>query len=218
MVAEQSSRSATELPNTMNLTQGEIDFSIPADGEQIRVIGAIGDQVVTGNLTEAANIKDGFAVSDVENDILKMATLERHHASGKIGKGFIKGFGLKRGAIAGTVGHDHHNLIVIGVDDASMKKAVEAVVELKGGLVAVDGDEVLATLPLPVAGLMSDEPMETVRQNYDVMIAAAHKLGSTLPDPMMTMSFMGLEVIPSLKLTDIGLVDVEKFELVDLFV
>lgn len=218
MVAEQSSRSATELPNTMNLTQGEIDFSIPADGEQIRVIGAIGDQVVTGNLTEAANIKDGFAVSDVENDILKMATLERHHASGKIGKGFIKGFGLKRGAIAGTVGHDHHNLIVIGVDDASMKKAVEAVVELKGGLVAVDGDEVLATLPLPVAGLMSDEPMETVRQNYDVMIAAAHELGSTLPDPMMTMSFMGLEVIPSLKLTDIGLVDVEKFEVVDLFV
>jgi len=218
MVTEHAAQGAISLPNTMNLTQDAIDFSIRAQGEQMRVIGAIGDQVVTGHLTESATVVDGFVVSDTERDILKMAVLERHHASGKIGKGFIKGFGLKRGALAGTVGHDHHNLIVIGTDDASMQAAVQAVIDMKGGLAAVDGDTVLATLPLPVAGLMSDEPMETVREKYDAMIAAAHELGSELPDPMMTMSFMGLEVIPSLKLTDIGLVDVEKFELVELFI
>lgn len=218
MVTEHAAQGAISLPNTMNLTQDAIDFTIRAQGEQMRVIGAIGDQVVTGHLTESATVVDGFAVSDTERDILKMAVLERHHASGKIGKGFIKGFGLKRGALAGTVGHDHHNLIVIGTDDASMQAAVQAVIDMKGGLAAVDGDTVLATLPLPVAGLMSDEPMETVREKYDAMIAAAHELGSELPDPMMTMSFMGLEVIPSLKLTDIGLVDVEKFELVELFI
>ena len=121
------------------------------------------------------------------------------------------------GAIAGTVAHDHHNLIVIGADDSSMQRAVQAVIDLQGGVVAVDGDTVLAELPLPVAGVMSDQPIDEVRSAYDAIIEAAQQLGSTLADPLMAMSFMGLEVIPALKLTDVGLVDVEQFKLVNLF-
>jgi adenine deaminase len=163
-------------------------------------------------------VADGEAVVDLERDLLKIATIERHHASGTIGLGFISGFGLKRGAIAGSVGHDHHNLIVIGADDASMAHAAQIVIDMGGGLAAVADNRVLGTLALPVAGLMTDAPMPEVRQRYDALIAAAQSLGSTMPDPFMAMSFMGLEVIPSLKLTDLGLVDVEAFQRVDLFV
>ncbi len=203
---------------SMNVKPGLLDFCIPARGEQIRVIGAIGDQVVTGHRLMPANVEGGEAVVDLERDLLKIATIERHHASGKIGLGFITGFGLQRGAIAGSVGHDHHNLIVIGADDASMAHAAQIVIDMGGGLAAVDDNRVLGTLALPVAGLMTDTPMDEVRQRYDALIAAAQSLGSTMPDPFMAMSFMGLEVIPSLKLTDLGLVDVEAFQLVDLFV
>lgn len=217
MIVNTEVTTSADFSDTINLTKDEIDFSIPAEGEQIRVIGVIPDQILTTHLIEPAKIEDGLVVADVERDILKMVVIERHHATGNIGKAFIKGFGLKRGAIAGTVGHDHHNLIVIGVDDASIKKAVDTIVELNGGLVVVDGDEVLATLPLPIAGLMSDEPVEIVREKYDAVMTAAHELGSEIPDPMMTMSFMALETIPSLKVTDMGVVDVEKFEFVDLF-
>jgi adenine deaminase len=161
---------------------------------------------------------DNEAIADPARDILKMAVVERYRASGNIGKAFIKGFGLKRGAIAGTVAHDHHNLVVIGADDASMQTAVRALVEMGGGLVAVDGETVLGRLSLPVAGLMSEAPLEQVRQEYDALINHAQTLGSTMPDPFMAMSFMALEVIPKLKLTDLGLVDVEQFKVVDLFV
>ena len=167
---------------------------------------------------ESATVVDGFAVSDIERDILKFAMVERHRASGHIGLGFIKGFGLQRGAIAGTVAHDHHNLAVIGVDDGSMQTAVRAITEMGGGLVLADRDQVLARLPLPVAGLLSELPIEDVRAQYDRLIAAARDLGNQMSDPFMVMSFMGLEVIPKLKLTDMGLVDVEQFKLVDLFV
>jgi adenine deaminase len=203
---------------SMNVRLDNLDFSIPANGNQIRVIEGVGDQVVTGHLVMDAKIENGEAVSDIERDILKMAVLERHRASGKIGKAFIKGFGLKRGALAGTVAHDHHNLVVIGADDASMRAAVRAVSDMGGGLVAMDGKTVLARLPLPVAGLMSEEPIGEVKRQYDACIAAAQQLGSTMHDPFMAMSFMALEVIPKLKLTDVGLVDVEKFEIVELFV
>ncbi|MCI0714230.1 MAG: adenine deaminase, partial [Chloroflexi bacterium] len=165
-----------------------------------------------------APVADGHIVSDVERDLLKFAVVERHRASGNIGRGLIKGIGLKKGAIAGTVAHDHHNLVVIGADDVSMMTAARAVGQMGGGLVTVDGETVLAELPLPIAGLMTDEPIETVREKMDTLLAAARDLGSPLHDPFMAMSFMALEVIPSLKLTDVGLVDVEKFEVVDLFV
>jgi adenine deaminase len=202
---------------SMNVKPGLLDFRIPARGEHMRVIGAVGDQVVTEHWMETVKVVDGEAVVDLERDLLKIATIERHHASGNIGLGFISGFGLKRGAIAGSVGHDHHNLIVIGADDASMAHAAQIVIDMGGGLAAVDDNRVLGTLALPVAGLMTDAPMPEVRQRYDALIAAAQSLGSTMPDPFMAMSFMGLEVIPKLKLTDLGLVDVDSFEIVDLF-
>lgn len=218
MKTEAAAIPSNDLPSSVHVRLDALDLTIPAASDRIRVIGGIGDQVVTGNLVAPGTVVDGMAVADTERDILKIAVVERHHASGKMGKGFIQGFGLKRGAIAGTVAHDHHNLIVIGADDRSMRRAVEAVVAMGGGLVAVEGDQVLGTLPLPVAGLMTEEPLEIVRQQYDALVAHAHSLGSTMPDPFMSMSFMGLEVIPSLKLTDHGLVDVEQFKLVDLFV
>ena len=218
MVAERRSARRIDLRSTVNIGSAALDFSIPAAGERIRVIGTVTDQVVTEHLVEPATIVEGYAVSDVARDILKFAMVERHRASGKIGLGFIKGFGLQRGAIAGTVAHDHHNLAVIGVDDDSMRAAVGAIGEMGGGLVVADGQQILARLPLSVAGLLSEAPIETVRGQYDRMIAAAHALGSQLADPFMVMSFMGLEVIPKLKLTDLGLVDVEQFKLVDLFV
>jgi len=218
MVAEKPALRAFPLKPSMNPRLDNLDLSIPAVGQTLRVIGGVGDQVVTGNLRFPAAILNGQAVVDTERDLLKMVVVERHHASGKIGKAFINGFGLKRGAIGGTVAHDHHNAVVIGVDDVSIRRALEAMVEIGGGLVAVDGDTVLGTLPLPVAGLMTEIPLEQARREYDAMVAHAQALGSSMPDPFMAMSFMALEVIPSLKLTDVGLVDVEQFKVVDLFV
>jgi adenine deaminase len=163
-------------------------------------------------------VVDGLAVADPTNDVLKMAVIERHHARGTMGLGFIQGIGLKRGAMAGTVAHDHHNLVIIGADDESMRLAAQAVADLGGGLVVVDDGKVQAVLPLPVAGLMSDRPIAEVRAAYDALRTAAAALGSPLHDPFMAMSFMALEVIPKLKLTDQGLVDVEQFAPVELFV
>jgi adenine deaminase len=206
------------LRSTMNVAPGAIDLRIPANGTRIRVIGGTDEQVVTARYEEDIKIVDGQAIADPDRDILKMVVVERHRASGKIGKAFIKGFGLKRGALAGSVAHDHHNLVVIGADDASMQRAAQAVIEMGGGLAVCDGEQVLATLALPVAGLMSEAPIAEVRRDYDALTASAQRLGSTMRDPFMAMSFMALEVIPYLKLTDLGLVDVEQFKVVDLFV
>jgi adenine deaminase len=218
MIIGQPDQRPFDLRSTVNVRRESLDFAIPARGQRIRVIGGIPDQVVTEHFIEDAAIIDGQAVADPARDVLKFMVIERHRATGNQGRGFIKGFGLRRGAIAGTVAHDHHNLTVIGSDDVSMRAAVEAVMEMGGGLVAVDGDQEMARLPLPVAGLMSEAPIEAVRAAYDDLLAAARELGSDLPDAFMTMSFMGLEVIPWLKLTDVGLVDVEQFKVVDLFV
>ncbi|HMM28462.1 MAG TPA: adenine deaminase [Aggregatilineaceae bacterium] len=210
---------AHQLPPCVNIDWQNVDFRIPARGRRLRVIGSIPNQLVTEHRVLDARLEDGCAVADPARDLLKMAVIERHLASGSLGKGFIQGIGLKRGAIAGTVAHDHHNLVVIGADDASMMTAVRAVERMGGGLVAVEGERVLAELPLPVAGLMSTAPIGDVRARLDGVLAAARDgLGSPLHDPFMAMAFMALEVIPSLKLTDAGLVDVDRFEVVDLFV
>ncbi|MCC6800879.1 MAG: adenine deaminase [Anaerolineae bacterium] len=210
---------AHQLPPCVNVNWSSVDFRIPARGRRIRVIGSIPNQLVTEHRVLDARLEDGYAVADLDRDLLKMAVIERHLASGSLGKGFIQGIGLKRGAIAGTVAHDHHNLVVIGADDASMMTAARAVERIGGGLVAVEGERVLAELPLPVAGLMSTAPISEVRARLDRVLAAARdELGSPLHDPFMAMAFMALEVIPSLKLTDAGLVDVDRFEVVDLFV
>ncbi len=204
--------------SSVNVAWDRVDFRIPARGRQVRVIGALENQLVTEERLLDARVVDGAAVADPVRDILKMAVIDRHTASGSQGLGFIQGFGLQRGALAGTVAHDHHNLVVIGADDASMWTAARAVADMRGGIAVADGDTVQARLPLPVAGLMSDQPIAAVRRAYDALIAAAANLGSPLHDPFMAMSFMALEVIPKLKLTDQGLVDVEQFALVDLFV
>jgi adenine deaminase len=193
-------------------------FNIPARGNRIRVIGSRPNQLITDHCILDAKNDHNSIIAHPQSDILKMAVIERHNRTGKMGLGFIQGFGLKRGAIAGTVAHDHHNLITIGADDHSMMTASRAAAEDGGGLAVAVGDHVAARLHLPIAGLMSDRPVGDVARSYSNLVSDARELGSSLADPFMAMSFMSLEVIPSLKLTDHGLIDVEKFKIVDLFV
>ena len=208
----------SSVRDTVRVAWDQLSFAIPAAGEHVRVVGVVPDQVVTEHLVEPAKVVDGLAVADPERDLLKMAVIERHRGTGNVGLGFVRGLGLRRGALAGSVGHDAHNLIVAGCDDTSMMTAARAVGDLGGGLVAAVGEEVLASVPLPIAGLMSDQPVEAVRRQMDRLVAAAQDLGSSLHDPFMALSFLALEVIPALKLTDQGLVDVEKFDFVPLWV
>lgn len=207
------------LTNTFQARVRPEMFAVSARGPRLRVIGSLPDQLITEARIRDAVCRDGQAVAEPWRDLLKIAVIERHRGTGNVGVGFIEGIGLKRGAIAGTVAHDHHNLIVIGCDDTSMTTASRAVAATNGGLVAAAGENVLASLPLPVAGLMSDRPIAEVRIAYAKLLSVAkQELGSPLRDPFMAMSFMALEVIPSLKITDQGLVDVEAFRKVDLFV
>ena len=203
--------------DTVHVEWERLSFAIPAQGERVRVIGIVPDQVITERLVELVEVVDGLAVADPERDLLKLAVIERHRGSGRVGLGFVRGLGLRRGALAGSVGHDAHNLIVAGCDDASMMAAARAVGELGGGLVAAAGEKVLASVPLSIAGLMSDQPVETVRSQMERLVEAARGLGSSLHDPFMTLGFLALEVIPALKLTDQGLVDVDKFDFVPLW-
>jgi adenine deaminase len=209
---------AATVPPSMHVDLGKIDFAVSADGNNVRVIEIVPQQVITHQLIEAVTVKNNQAVSDPTKDLLKMAVVERHSGTGNIGKGFVKGFGLKHGALASSVAHDSHNIIVVGTTDEDMRAALEAVVEMGGGLAAVSETKLLAGLALPVAGLMSLEPVQSVRDQLDSLIEVAHDMGTTLTDPFMTLSFLALPVIPELKLTDIGLVDVNKFEVVPLFV
>jgi len=211
---------ASVARDTVDVDPDALDFRIASPetgGGAIRVIGAIPDQLLTEHLTVEPKVEDGLLVADPERDLLEIAVVERHSGSGRTGLGFIRGFGLKHGALAGTFAHDHHNLVVIGADRTSMETAARAVIGAGGGLAVAEGDRVVEVLPLPVAGLMSEEPVEQVRATMDRLLAAARDLGSPLHDPFMAMSFVTLEVIPSLKITDRGLVDVDKFELVPLF-
>ncbi len=206
------------LPASMHVSADRLDFSVPARGRRMRVIETVPDQIVTRGAIDDACVVDGQAVSDPGRDLIKIAVVERHHGTGQRGVGFIRGFGLKRGALASTVAHDSHNIVAVGVQDSDLELAVRALVDMGGGLVAVDEGQVIASLPLPIAGLMSDRPMGEVCNGLDGLFAAARGLGTGLTDPFMTLSFMALPVIPALKITDKGLVDVEKFELVPLFV
>jgi adenine deaminase len=206
-----------EIRNTVSVDWSRVDFRIPVRSLRARVIGVVPGQVLTESLVMEPLVVGGWAVADPGRDLLKIAVIERHRSSGRVGLGFVKGIGLKRGAIASTVVHDHHNLIVIGADDRSMESAARAVAEEGGGQAAAVGENVLALLPLPVAGLMSDEPIERVRARMSGLIAAAGAMGSPLRDPFTTMAFLGLEVIPSLKLTDLGLVDGNAMRIVPLF-
>ncbi len=204
--------------HTVHVDVEALSFRIPARGRRLRVVGVVPDQVVTEELVMVARVVDGEAVADVQRDLLKLAVVERHRGSGRVGLGFVHGLGLKRGAIAGSVGHDCHNITVAGTNDAEMVTAVRAIQAMGGGLVAVLNGEVIGQVPLPIAGLMSDQPVEVVRRQMDALLDAARQLGSPLHDPFMQLGFLALEVIPKLKLTDQGLVDVEKFDFVPLWV
>jgi adenine deaminase len=205
------------LRSSMNVNWERVNLHIPADGKRGRIMGVIPNQLVTEHIVENLTIENGEVICDPGLDVAKIAVIERHLATGNFGLGLVKGIGLMRGAIASTIAHDSHNIVVIGADDASMLTAAHAVANMRGGMAAAAGETVLAALPLPIAGLMSDQPIETVRDQMGKMLRAAHQLGSHLHDPFMAMSFLALPVIPSLKITDKGLVDVDKFQIVPLF-
>ncbi|HEV8630568.1 MAG TPA: adenine deaminase C-terminal domain-containing protein, partial [Thermoanaerobaculia bacterium] len=211
-------RQRPPLPASVRIDWERVSFHLSAGGARARVLGLVPDQLVTHHLVEEVTVRDGVAVADPARDMLQMAVVERHHGSGRMGHGFVRGLGLRRGALASTVAHDHHNLVVAGADELSMATAARRAAALGGGLVAAAGETVLAEVPLPYAGLMSDRPIEEVRRQLDGALAAAHQLGAVLHDPFMALSFAALEVIPSLKLTDRGLVDVDRFELVPLWI
>ncbi len=205
------------LRGSINVARATLHFRIPARGRRVRVIEIVPNQIVTGAGEVEATISGGEAIADPSRDLLKIAVIERHTGSGRVGLGFVRGFGLRLGALASTVAHDTHNIIVTGTSDEAMRTAVEMILEMQGGLVAVAGREE-ARLPLPIAGLMSDEPLPVVAERMQVMLRMARRMGSTLEDPFMALSFLALSVIPAMKLTDRGLVDVGRHALVSLFV
>ena len=217
MLASRADFRQVPLQPSVHVDLTALDFSIAAGEGSARVIGVIPEQVVTEELRLEPTIENGYAVSDPARDLLKIAVIERHHRTGNVGLGLVHGVGLKRGAIASSVAHDSHNLVVIGTSDDEMRAAVAAITEMGGGQVVIAGGEVQASCPLPIAGLMSDQPLEAVAAQVESLTRASRELGCTLPDPLMTMSFLALAVIPSLKLTDLGLVDVGRFEIVPLF-
>ncbi len=211
-------RPMIEVRNTVHVRPlGDSSFRIPAKAGQARVMELIPDQIITRQIFAEPKRANGEVVSDTRNDILKIAVIERHHATGNIGLGLTKGFGLRSGAIAGSVGHDAHNINVVGTNDADMRACVAQIVKMQGGFAVADAGEIVATVPLPIAGLLSDKPLPDVKEQLDLANAAAAKLGCRVKEPFMALSFMALSVIPELKLTDRGLVDVNQFKIVDLF-
>jgi len=192
-------------------------FRIPHSGGKARVIEVIPSQIITRVSYEQVESIDGWVTSDVKADILKLSVVERHRASGRIGLGLVKGFGLKRGAIASSVAHDSHNVIVVGVSDEEIFRAVEVVRDMGGGLAVVRGNETLAKTPLEIAGLMSGQPLKILATQLRAVREAAYGIGCILKEPFMSLSFLALPVIPELKLTDRGLVDVNRFMIVPLF-
>jgi adenine deaminase len=194
------------------------DFALPFAGGEARAIGLIPDQVVTEALVVTPTVVDGRIVADPGADLVKIAVVERHLATGRIGHGLLTGSGLARGALASTVAHDAHNLVVVGVDDADMAFAVSRLAEVGGGIVAVADGAVLAECALPVAGLLSDEPLDVVIAASRACNDAAAGLGWSGATPFLTLAFLALSVIPHLKLTDRGLVDVDRFAIVPLAV
>lgn len=197
---------------------GPEQFRIPWQGGRARVIGLVPGQIVTESLIDEPTHRAGEVVADPGRDLAKIAVVERHLGTGRVGLGLVRGFGLQRGALGSTVAHDAHNVVVVGMSDASMAFAVRRLANIGGGIVVVDGAEVLAELPLPVAGLLSDAPLEDVVARSRAIVAAARELGCTVEAPFQLLAFLALSVIPSLKLTDRGLVDVNRFELVPLAV
>lgn len=198
--------------STMNLSyHADTDFRVAAppgaENKRIRVIEIVPNQIITKTAFETPKIAGAEVVADPSRDILKLVVIERHRATGNVGVGFVRGFGLQRGALGSTVAHDAHNVVVVGTNDGDILRAVEALEKMRGGQVAIADGKVQAALPLPIAGLVSDQPLETVIDQISQLNAAAARLGCKLPAPFMSLSFLSLSPIPELKLTDQGLVD-----------
>jgi adenine deaminase len=209
------------LCQTIKITRGReaADFHLHADGSSVAawVIQVFPDQIINKRKSAVLDVAGGNVLADPGEDILKLAVIERYGKNGNIGLTFVNGFGLESGALASSVSHDHHNIVVVGADDASMACCVRAIERLQGGLVACKGDEVLAELPLPVGGLISDKKAGCVIEALQKMNQAAHDLGCRLPAPYMSLSFISLPTVPELGLTDMGLVDVEAHRIISQF-
>ncbi len=218
LIARSVPPAAMALPGSVNVDWEKIgDLSIPAKGSTARIIGVVPGQIVTRQIQDTVRTVDGNVVADPARDILKIAVIERHKGTGRFSVGLIQGFGLKQGALASTVAHDSHNIIVVGANDADMLAAARKAADMGGGITVVSGGEVLAALPLPIAGLMSDRTVEEVNSALERVILAARGLGCTLDAPFATLSFMALTPIPELKLTDQGLFDSVNFAFTSLF-
>lgn len=192
------------------------DLRIPAQvGQTFPVIEIVPHQIVTRRLDERPPVVAGAVVADVSRDLLKLVVVERHRATGNIGRGLVRGFGLRRGALATSVAHDSHNVVVVGADDDSIALAVRTVAEDEGGLAVVADGAVLGRLPLPVMGLLSLQPLEEVARLLDELEQQARMLGCSVPAPFAVLSFLALPVIPELKLTDRGLVDARAVQLLE---
>jgi adenine deaminase len=205
-----------ELKDTVRIKSPTAQsLKIAPAGETYSVIQIVPGQIVTKKVVEKIQVVNGVVACDLERDILKLVVVERHKASGNIGVGLVKGFGLKKGALASSVAHDSHNIIAVGADDLDILKAIEEINRLQGGLVVCANLEILASLPLPIAGLLSPEPLDIVVSQYEIVERAAASLGNLPPAPFAILSFLALPVIPELRLTDLGLVDVVQFKLID---
>ena len=189
-------------------------LKMAADDETYPVIEIIPGQIITRKVMDKVKAVDGAVMPDVEGDILKLVVVERHKASGNVGVGLVKGFGLKKGALASSVAHDSHNIIAVGTNDLDILKAIEEINRLQGGLVVCANLEVLASLPLPIAGLLSPEPLDVVVSQHEILEKTAASLGRLPPSPFVILSFLALPVIPELRLTDLGLADVTQFKLI----
>lgn len=189
------------------------DFRVVGDGRSFPVIGVLPGKIITGHLTMDLPARSGEVLCDPAQDAIRVAVVERHGMNGNIGRGFVNGFGLKHGAIGSTVGHDSHNICVVGVSEADMALAVNHLRNIGGGFVVVRDGVVLADLPLPIAGLMSDKAYEDVRDQLVPLRKAAKSLGTVLAEPFLQVAFLPLPVIPHLKISDRGLVDVDAFRL-----
>ena len=213
-------RVAPELTDTVRirpLTTESLSLRAKRGGlgeENYPVIRIIPEQIITRKTMQKMRVVDGVVMPDVERDILKLVVVERHKASGNIGLGLVKGFGLKRGALASSVAHDSHNIIAVGTNDRDILKAIEEINSLQGGLVVCANQEILASLALPIAGLLSPQPLDVVVSQHEQVEKATASLGSLPPAPFAILSFLALPVIPELRLTDLGLVDVVEFKLI----
>jgi adenine deaminase len=207
---------SVELGNTVRIKSPTVQsLRITPACETFPVIQIVPGQIATRKVPEQVKVVGGAVVADVDRDILKLAVVERHRASGNIGVGLVKGFGLKKGALASSVAHDSHNIIAVGTDDLDILKAIEEIKRLQGGLVVCADLEIVASLALPIAGLLSPEPLDMVVSQYERLERTAASLGNLPPAPFAILSFLALPVIPELRLTDLGLVDVLQFKLID---